>query len=163
MILWTHTISTSLNLLCLAVRSSPNATLCTLLLDLWMLLNAFQAIVARWGFRLNDYVTCILCRKHIDLVEFGVNSFPKRNNVICLWVIPKGTESETIYQITWDDFCAAAALMCTYTHLGKPGCECCEMVVEVLCEDNVKKYIHSWKFCNGQPPVETAINDNFKG
>ncbi len=87
-------------------------------------LNSFLDIVAGWGFQLNGDVTGELCRKSIDLVEFNINSIPKHNNVLCLGVIPKGTESETIYQITWDDSRAAAILLCTYEHRGKQDCEC---------------------------------------
>ena len=79
----------------------------------WMILSAFRTIVAGWGFQLNGDVTSKLCCKNIELVEFGVNSIPKRNNVFCLGVIPKGTESENNYEITWDDFRAAAVLMCS--------------------------------------------------
>jgi hypothetical protein len=131
--------------------------------SVWMILNAFRAIVAGWGFQLNGDVTGKLCRKNIDLVEFGVNSIPKHNNVLCLGVIPKGTESEKIYQITWDDFRTAAVLMCSYKDCGKPGCEICGTVMEVLSADEVKAYTRGKKFREGQLPVETAMCDNFKG
>ncbi len=97
-----------------------------------MLLNSFRAIYAVWGFQLNGYVTGEMCSKNIDLVEFCPNSIPKRNNVLCLGVIRKGTESETIYQITWGDFRTAAVLMCSYEHCGKPGCDCYDTVMERL-------------------------------
>jgi hypothetical protein len=128
-----------------------------------MILNAFRAIVAGWGFQLNGDVTGKLCRKNIDLVEFGVNSIPKHNNVLCLGVIPKGTESERIYEITWDDFRTAAVLMCSYKDCGKPGCPICGTVMEVLSAEDVQKYVRSKKFRDGQLPVETAMCDNFKG
>ncbi len=62
--------------------------------SVWMILNAFRAIDAGWEFQSNGDVTGKLCRKNIGLVEFGVNSIPKHNNVLCLGVIPKGTESD---------------------------------------------------------------------
>jgi hypothetical protein len=85
-----------------------------------MILNAFRAIVVGWGFQLNSDVTGKLCRKNIDLVEFGVNAIPKHNNVLCLGVIQKGAESEKNYGITWDDFCTAAVIMCSYKDCCKP-------------------------------------------
>ena len=85
-----------------------------------MILSAFRAIVAGWGFHLNGNVTGKLCRKNIDLVEFGVNSIPKHNKILCLGVSPKGTDSEQIYQITWDDFRTAAVLICCYKDCSKP-------------------------------------------
>ena len=48
-------------------------------------------------------VTGKLCRASVDLLQFGINSIPHRIHVLCLAVIPKATESETVYQITWDD------------------------------------------------------------
>ena len=41
------------------------------------------------------------CRKSVDLVESEVNSIPKQNNVLCLGVIPKGTESEDLHGMTF--------------------------------------------------------------
>ncbi len=75
----------------------------------------------------------------------------------------KGTESETIYQITWDDLHAAAVLMCSYKHRGEPGCEICDTIMDVIPQDNVKKYISSQKFRDGDLPVETVMCDNLKG
>ena len=60
----------------------------------WMICNAFRAIIAGRGFQLNGDVTCKFCNKSVDLVEFSVTSIPKQNNILCLGVIPKGTESE---------------------------------------------------------------------
>jgi hypothetical protein len=93
----------------------------------WMLLNAFQAIVAGWGIQLNGDVPGKLCRKSIDLVEFDVNSVPKHwhNYVLCLGIIPKGTEGQKHHQITWDDFRAAAVLMRSYQH-------CC-LDIKAIC------------------------------
>ncbi len=132
----------------------------------WMILNAFRAIVAGWGFQLNGNVIDKLCCKNIDLVEFGVNSIPKHNNVLCLGMIPKGTkstESKNIYAVTWDDFCTAAVLMCSYKDCSKRGCVTCGTVMEVLLADDVQAYISSKKFREGQLPVETTMCDNFKG
>ncbi len=106
-------------------------------------------------------VNCVA--KALTLSSLTVNSIPKHNNVLCLGVIPKGTESETIYQITWDDSRAAAILLCTYEHRGKQDCECCGKFTEVLSNNVVKAYIPSKKFKHGQLPRETAMCDNFKG
>ena len=72
-----------------------------------MLCNALRAIIAGWVFQLNGDVTGKFCNKSVDLVEFSVTSIPKQNNILCLGVIPKGSESEIIYKITWHDFRAA--------------------------------------------------------
>ena len=62
--------------------------------SVWMILNSYHTIISGWGFQLNGGVSGKCCRKSVDLVEFAVNSIPKRNNVLCLGVIPKGTEYE---------------------------------------------------------------------
>jgi hypothetical protein len=62
--------------------------------SLWMLTHAFRAIKAGWVFQLNADVTGKLCRKSVDLLSFSVTSIPKRNNTLCLCIIPSTTESE---------------------------------------------------------------------
>jgi hypothetical protein len=63
--------------------------------SVWMLLNAFWAIVPRWGFQLNGNVTGKLCSKSINLASLVLNPFlSKHNNILSLGVVPKGTESE---------------------------------------------------------------------
>jgi hypothetical protein len=115
------------------------------------------------SFQLYGDVTGNLCRKNVDLIDFGVNSIPKHKIVLCLGVIPKGTESENNYEITWDDFRTAAVLTCSYKDCGKPGCEICGTIMEVLSADDVQAYTCSKKFREGQLPVETTMCDNFKG
>ena len=52
--------------------------------SVWMMLNAYRAIIAGWGFQLNGDVTGKYCNKSVDLVEFSVTSIPKQNNILCL-------------------------------------------------------------------------------
>ena len=66
----------------------------------WMLANALRAIISGWVFQLNGDVTGKLCRASVDLLQLGINSIPHRNHVLCLAVIAKSTETETVYQIT---------------------------------------------------------------
>jgi hypothetical protein len=86
----------------------------------WMLTNLLCAITA--GFQLNANVTGNFCRASVDLVEFQVNSIPCQNNVLCLSLILKGTLSETVYQLTWDDLRAATILLCSVE-------QCCDRTV----------------------------------
>ena len=78
-------------------------------------------------------------------------------------VIPKGSESEKIYKITWDDFRAALVLIKGYKDCGKEDCECCMMVMELLDDADVQRYFKSDEFGEGKVPVHTAMCDNFKG
>ena len=75
------------------------------------LCNALRAIIAGWVFQLNGDVTGKFCNKSVDLVEFSVTSIPKQNNILCLGVIPKGSESEKNYKITRDDFRTVVVLI----------------------------------------------------
>ena len=129
----------------------------------WMISNAFRAIIAGWGFQLNGDVTGKFCNKSVDLVEFSVTSIPKQNNILCYGVIPKGSESEIIYKITWHDFRAALFLLKGYQNCGKEDCECCMMVMELLEDAEVIHYFKSDEFAQGKLPVQTAMCDNLKG
>jgi hypothetical protein len=131
--------------------------------SVWMLCNAFRAIIAGWVFQLNGDVTGKFCNKTVDLVEFSVTSIPKQNNILCLGVIPKGSESEVMYKITWDDFRKALVAMKGYKYCGKEGCECCIMVEEILEDEEVQSYFKTDKFAESKLPVQTAMCDNFKG
>ena len=132
--------------------------------SVWMMLNAYRAIIAGWGFQLNGDVTGKYCNKSVDLVEFSVTSIPKQNNILCLGVIPKGTESETLCRITWNDFRVAAIELANYKDCGKQGCFTCQMVMPLLAHPNVVEEMatKAWKE-EEKLPVETAMCDNFKG
>ena len=143
--------------------SAEHDVVCITFGSVWMILNAFLAIIAGWVFQLNGDVTGKFCNKSVDLVEFSVTSIPKQNNILCLGVIPKGSESEVIYKITWDDFRKALVLMKGHKCCGKEDCECCIMVEEVLEDAEVQRYFKSDEFKNAKLPVATARCNNFKG
>ena len=87
-----------------------------------MLLNALRAIIAGWGFQLNGDVTGKLCRNSVDLLQFGVNSIPHKNHVLCLAIIPSKSESEAVYQMTWDDLRTAVFELFTYKNCQEVRC-----------------------------------------
>ncbi len=80
--------------------------------SVWMLanLNALCAIVTGWIFCAD--VTCNFCNRSVDLLEFSVTSIPCQNNVLCLSNIPKATESEKVYKLTYDDLRTAVNYLC---------------------------------------------------
>ena len=73
--------------------------------SLWMLSHAFRVIKTCWGFQLNADVTGKVCNKSVDLVAFSVTSMPKRNNTMCLCIIPATTESEPCATIVETAMC----------------------------------------------------------
>ena len=54
--------------------------------SLWMICNAFRAIIAGWEFQLNGDVNGKFCNKSIDLVEFLVTSIPKQT-IFFAWAL----------------------------------------------------------------------------
>ena len=76
--------------------------------SVWMLANALRAIIAGWNFQLCADVTGNFCNCSVDLFEFSVTSIvvesiPCQNNVLCLSIIPKATESEPVYKLSYDN------------------------------------------------------------
>ena len=61
------------------------------------------------------------------------------------------------YKIAWDDFRVAAVLMASYKDCGKAGCQCCNMVMQLLSNEAVQDYVAGTTFCEGKLPVETAM------
>ena len=68
-----------------------------------------------------------------------------------------------MYKITWDDFRAAVYLIAGYKIAEKKIVNVCMMVMELLDDAEVQKYVKSKEFREGKFPVETAMCDNFKG
>jgi hypothetical protein len=91
----------------------------------WMLANFSPRYRRGLGFQLNADATSNFCRASVDLVEIGVNSIPCQNNVPCLSLIPKGTESEKLFQLTWDDLLNAIMHLCCVKHRRSSDCLTC--------------------------------------
>jgi hypothetical protein len=91
----------------------------------WMPGNSLRAIAASWGLQLNATATGNVCRQSVDLVEFGVNSIPCQNTVLCVSLVQKGTKSEKVYQLTWDDLRAATILLCRVKQCRYTDCQIC--------------------------------------
>jgi hypothetical protein len=102
----------------------------------WMLANALRAIVAEWNFQHCADVTGNVCNRSVDLLEFLATSIPCQNNVLCLSIIPKATESETGYKLTFDDLRlklrAAVSHLCKARPCSKLDCEYCSAIRELL-------------------------------
>jgi hypothetical protein len=129
----------------------------------WMLLNALRAIIAGWGFQLNGDVTGKVCRVSVDLLQFGVNSIPHKNHVLCLAIIPSKSESEPVYGMTWDDLRHAVLDLFTYNKCDVPDCPTCGPIMELISHKEVQAYLLSKRFRDQQLPVESAMSDNFRG
>ena len=94
--------------------------------SVWMLANALRAIIAGWNFQLCADVTGNFCNRSVDLLEFSVTSILCQNNVLCLSIIPKATESETVYKLSnaSDDLRKAVNYLCKIQPCGSADCEC---------------------------------------
>jgi hypothetical protein len=131
--------------------------------SLWMLTHAFRAIKAGWGFQLNADVTGKICNKSIDLVAFSVTSIPKRNNTMCLCIIPSTTESEQMYTVVYHELRKAVCLVPSIKHCGDEDCVSCGVIQRLLQDPEVSAFVKSSQCEDCILPVETAMCDNFKG
>ncbi len=91
----------------------------------WMLANALRAIVAGWIFQLSGDVTGNFCSRSVDLLELSVTSIPCKNNVLCLSIIPKATESEKVYTVTYADLRKVLNLSYQVRQCPNSDCDCC--------------------------------------
>jgi hypothetical protein len=131
--------------------------------SLWMLTHAFRAIKAGWVFQLNADVTSKLCRKSVDLLSFSVTSIPKRNNTLCLCIIPTATESEKAYTVIYNELRKAVCLVPSIKPCADEDCVTCGIIAELLADAEVAAYVKSQKCKECILPVQTAMCDNFKG
>jgi hypothetical protein len=128
-----------------------------------MLANALRSIIAGWNFQLCADVTCNFCNRSVDLLEFSVTYLPCQNNVLCLSIIPKATESETVYKLSYVDLRKAVNYLCKIQLCGSADCECCIRIRELISEKNIVDYIASNEFKQQKMPVQTTMSDNFQG
>jgi hypothetical protein len=99
----------------------------------------------------------------VDLLEFSVTSIPCQNNVLCSSIIPKATESETVYSYPMMT-CAQLSIISAKSNRAVPQiCECCTRIRELLGEQNIVDYIASNEFKEQKLPVQTAMSDTFQG
>ena len=99
------------------------------------------------------------------LILSSFRSLPFPSKIIfSAWALfPRDLRAKQIYKITWGDSRAAVVLITGYKDCGKEDCECCMMVMELLDDEAVQKYVKSKEFREGEIKVETAMCDNFKG
>jgi hypothetical protein len=131
--------------------------------SLWMLTHAFRAIKAGWGFQLNADVTCKLCRKSVDLLAFSVTSILKRNNTLCLCIIPSTTESEQTYTIFYNELRKAVCLVPSIKPCDEEDSVSCGIITALLADAEVAAYVKPQKCKECILPVQMAMRDNFKG
>ena len=131
--------------------------------SLWMLANALRAIVAGWNFQLCADVPSNFCNRSADLLEFSVTSIPCQNNVLCLSIIPKATESEEVCKLTYVDLHTAVNYLCKVWPCRNTNCECWIRIRELLAEKNIVEYLASKEFKAQKMQVQTAMCNYFQG
>ncbi len=81
-------------------------------------------------------------------------------------LIPKGTEKEKVYQLTWHDLHTSdttSILLCCVVQCGNPhGLYCCKLS-ELLADETVAEYLWSDDIRHGQVPVQKDMCNNFQG
>jgi hypothetical protein len=106
-----------------------------------------------------------ICSRSSDLLELLVTSIPCKNKVLCMSIVPKATESQKVYTITYADLSKAVKLLCQVLQSRCPDSDfdCCTKIRELLAAQNVVEYVGSAKFKAQKLQVETAMCDNFQG
>jgi hypothetical protein len=107
---------------------------------LWMLTHALRAIKAGWGFQLNADVTGKLCRKSVDLLAFSVTTIPKRNNILCLCIIPSTTESKQANTVVYNELRKAVCLVPSIKPCDDEDCVSCGIITALLADADVAAY-----------------------
>ena len=107
---------------------------------IWHLCNFLRNIAAGWVLQLNGDVTYKVCRLSVALLCLGVNSLGNVSNPICWAIIPEA-ESANVMKGTWKAVQdAAIMLMSNFKPCGRQ-CPTCDMVMDILGNDNVKEYL----------------------
>ena len=129
---------------------------------LWHLCNILRNIAAGWVFQLNGDATFKVCRRTVALLCLGVNSLGNVNNTICWAIIPEA-ESAEVMKGTWNAVQdAAIMLMTTFRPCGRQ-CPTCDMVMDLLGNDNVKEYLTRSTCTSGLLEVDLTLSDRSLG
>jgi hypothetical protein len=105
----------------------------------------FRAIKAGWVFQLNADVNGKLCRKSVDLLAFSVTSIPKRNNTLCLCIIPSTTESQQAYTVVYNELRKAVCLVPSIKPCDDEDIVSCGIITALLADAEVAAYVKSQK------------------
>jgi hypothetical protein len=82
---------------------------------------------------------------------------------LCLSIIPKATECEMVYKLSYDDLRTAVNYLCKIWPCRNSYSECCIRIRELLAEQNIVGYIASNEFKAQKLQVQTAMCDSFQG
>jgi hypothetical protein len=109
----------------------------------WMLANELCVIITEWNFQICADFTGNFCIRSVDLPSSSLlgHLHSLQNNVLCLSIILKATESEKVYKLTYNDLLTVVSLLCKVLQCSKSYCECCSVVRELLAEQNLVDFL----------------------
>ena len=129
---------------------------------MWHLCNILRNIAAGWIFQLNGDVTFKVCRRTVALLGLGVNSLGNVSNSICWAIIPEA-ESAEVFKSTWKAVQDAAMLLMIRFRHCRQECSTCDMIHDLMRNDNVRQFMSTSLFEAGKFPVELTLCDRSLG
>jgi hypothetical protein len=129
--------------------------------SVWLLLNAVRAIETGWVVQLNGDATFGFCRADVDMIALGFCSFGGANNPVCFSYIPRQSEGEKLYTVTY--FGMQKAVMALLKANTEKDCEFTSCLKLLLGRPAVQQYLHSDEFSANKLPVDQAQCDQLAG
>jgi hypothetical protein len=129
--------------------------------SVWLLLNAVRAIKTGWVVQLNGNATFGFCRADIDMIALGFCSFGGANNPVCFSYIPRQSEGEKLYTVTY--FGLQKAVMALLKANTYKDCEFSSCLKLLLGRPAVQRYLRSDEFSANKLPVDQAQCDQLGG
>jgi len=129
--------------------------------SVWLLLNAVRAIETGWVVQLNGDATFGFCCADIDMIALGFCSFGGANNPVCFSYIPRQSEGEKLYTVTY--FGMQKAVMSLLKANTEKDCEFTSCLKLLLGRPHVQQYLDSDEFRANKLPIDQAQCDQLAG
>ena len=129
--------------------------------SVWLLLNAVRAIETGWVVQLNGDATFGFCSADIHMIALGFCSFGCANNPICFSYIPRQSEGEKLYTVTY--FGMQKAVMSLLKANTEKDCEFTSCLKHLLGRPHVQQYLDSDEFRANKLPIDQAQCDQLAG
>jgi hypothetical protein len=129
--------------------------------SVWLLLNAVRAIETGWVVQLNGDATFGFCRADIDMIALGFCSFGGANNPVCFSYIPRQSEGEKLYTVTY--FGMQKAVMSLLKANTEKDCEFTSCLQLLLCRPHVQHYLDSDEVRANKLLIDQAQCDQLAG
>jgi hypothetical protein len=129
--------------------------------SVWLLLNAVRAIETRWVVQLNGDATFGFCRADIDMIALGFCSFRGANHPVCFSYIPRQSDGEKLYTVTYYGM-QKAVLSLIKANTDK-DCEFSTCLKLLIGRQHLRQYLNGEDFIAKKLPIDQAQCDQLAG